>query len=407
MSKYSWYVSRARDLRARMVEVLERGGSVRTPAIRDAFLAIPRETFVPQIVAARGIEAAYADDALVTHERDGLPTSSSSQPTIMALMLEALDVRPGHRVLEIGLGTGYNAAILKTIVGSSGSVTSIDIAPDVVAEAEIALASAGIRVETIIGRGEHGYEPSSPYDRLIVTASADRIPHAWYQQLKPDGILVVPLRFGAMQLVVVLRPTPTGFVSTQVIPGGFMPMRAGADAPSSSGPNIAIDVNHGDGTSTSWSVTGGGLAALTPDQRGALIGNLLTTPRRIPAPQYRIRAIIWQAVMTLPADRQIVIYDRVAGTRFGIVNASGAAALAYIRPATEEIVFDDIELYGDAEALGTELRGVADAWEEAGRPELDRLRLAVDYTDTAAPPWTVADLYQPDQRWSIGWSLQN
>jgi len=386
-----------------MVEILERAGSVRTPAIRNAFRAIPRETFVPRVAETKGIEYVYADDAIVTRERDGLPTSSSSQPTIMALMLEALEIVPGHRVLEIGLGTGYNAAILAALVGSAGTVTSIDIAPDVVEDAEKALAKVGARVETILGRGEDGHEPSSPYDRIIATASTDRIPRSWHEQLTPDGILVAPLRFGGMQLVVVLRATPTGFASTHVIPGGFMPMRAGTDAPSSPGVTVGVDIVNGDGTSSSLSISGGGLAALTPDERGALIGNLLRTPRRIPAPSFPIRAIIWQAVMTLPTERQIVVYDRVTGTRYGTVDRSGAAALARIRPATEEIVLNDIELYGDADALGAELLAISDGWVAAGRPDLDRLQVVVDYADVASPPWALAELRHPDQRWSLGW----
>ena len=387
-----------------MVELLERSGSVRTPSIRDAFLATARETFVPKIAETRGLDHVYADDALVTRERDGLPTSSSSQPTIMALMLEALKLTPGQRVLEIGLGTGYNAALMTALVGPTGSVTSIDIAPDVVEDARKALATAGLRVETIIGHGEDGYLASSPYDRIIATASTDHIPRAWHEQLAPDGILIAPIRFGAMQLVVVLRPTPTGFASTEVIPGGFMPMRAGADAPGSPGVSIAVDINLGDGASTSLSVSGGGLASLTSDGRAALIGNLLRTPRRIAAPQYPIRAIIWQAVMTLPVDRQIVVYEYGTGTRYGTVDPSGAAALARIRPATEEIVLNDIELYGDADALGIELLAVAEAWADAGRPDLDRLQMVVDYGDAAVPSWTVATFRVADQRWSLGWA---
>lgn len=387
-----------------MVELLERSGSVRTPSIRDAFLATARETFVPKIAETRGLDHVYADDALVTRERDGLPTSSSSQPTIMALMLEALKLTPGQRVLEIGLGTGYNAALMTALVGPTGSVTSIDIAPDVVEDARKALATAGLRVETIIGHGQDGYLASSPYDRIIATASTDHIPRAWHEQLAPDGILIAPIRFGAMQLVVVLRPTPTGFASTEVIPGGFMPMRAGADAPGSPGVSIAVDINLGDGASTSLSVSGGGLASLTSDGRAALIGNLLRTPRRIAAPQYPIRAIIWQAVMTLPVDRQIVVYEYGTGTRYGTVDPSGAAALARIRPATEEIVLNDIELYGDADALGIELLAVAEAWADAGRPDLDRLQMVVDYGDAAVPSWTVATFRVADQRWSLGWA---
>lgn len=386
-----------------MVELLERSGAVRSPAIRDAFLAIPRETFVPRIAANAGLDYVYADEAIVTREQDGLPTSSSSQPTIMAMMLEALDLHAGHRVLEIGLGTGYNAAILRTLVGPDGEITSVDIAPDVAADALRALAELGLGVEAVIGDGAAGHAASAPYDRIIATASAEEVPRAWRDQLTPDGIVVVPLRFDAMQLVVVLRPTPTGFASIHVIPGGFMPMRPAADAPSSTGVAVSVDISHGDGTATSLTVSGHGLAGLSRDARGALIGHLLRDPRRIAAPPYPIRALIWQAVMTLPGDRQILVYEHGAGTRYGLVDPDGAAALAHIRPASDEIALNDIELYGDADALAGQLLDVAAAWADAGSPDLDRLHLAIDYTETDPPPWVVDTSIRHGQRWSLGW----
>jgi protein-L-isoaspartate(D-aspartate) O-methyltransferase len=395
-------MSRSRELRRRMVELMERSGAVRSPAIRDAFLTIPRETFVPGIAANAGLDYVYADEAIVTREQDGLPTSSSSQPTIMAMMLEALDLHPGHRVLEIGLGTGYNAAILRTLVGD-GEVTSVDIAPDVAADALRALGELGLEVDAVIGDGAAGHAASAPYDRIIATASAEEVPRAWRDQLAPDGIVVVPLRFDAMQLVVVLRPTATGFESTHVIPGGFMPMRPAPDAPSSTGVSVSVDVSHGDGIVTSLTVSGHGLAGLSRDARGALIGHLLRDPRRVAAPPYPIRALIWQAVMTLPGDRQILVYEHGAGTRYGLVDPDGAAALAHIRPASDEIALNDIELYGAADDLADQLLGVAESWADAGRPDLDRLHLAIDYTETDPPPWVVDTSIRDGQRWSLGW----
>jgi protein-L-isoaspartate(D-aspartate) O-methyltransferase len=389
-----------------MVDILLRNGTVTSPEVKAAFLAVARETFVPQILAEAGLDRVYADDALVTRKLGGVPTSSSSQPSIMALMLEALDLRPGHRVLEVGLGTGYNAALLRTLVGPTGAVTSIDIAPDVVDEARAALGTAGLTVETIVGNGADGYPASAPYDRIIVTASTDIVPSAWWEQLAPDGIVVVPLRFGGMQLVAVLARTATGFVATRVIQGGFMPMRPSAEAPSAGGVTITIDTNLGDGR-TSWvSISGTGLAALTSDARAALVGNLLAAPRTIPVPgAYPIRALIWQGVMSTPSDRQIVVYEHDAGTRFGTVGPDGAVAAMRTGAHDATAVLNAIELYGSADELGTQLLTIARNWYDAGGPDLDRLALAIDYdTGAPAPPWALAT-WRPDrQRWCLGWS---
>jgi protein-L-isoaspartate(D-aspartate) O-methyltransferase len=400
-------VNRSVELRRRLVGILERNGSLRTPAVRAAFLAVGREIFVPKMAEEHGLDYVYADEALVTRKRDGMPTSSSSQPSIMALMLEALDVSPGRRVLEIGLGTGYNAALLRTLVGPTGTVTSVDIAQDVVDDAEAALAEAGLRVETVCGDGNDGYAASSPYDRIIATASTDHVPQAWWAQLAPDGIVVAPLRFGAMQLVVVLARTATGFVATTVIPGGFMPMRAAADAPSSAGVTITVEENLGDGTSSSLSISGPGLGTLSPDARAAAVGYILATPRRLPVAagaDYPIRALIWQSVMSTPIDRQLVVYDYGISTRYGTVGPDGAAAFIRVQMMSDAAL-EEVELCGPADALGAQLATVAPDWHDAGRPSLDRLSLAIDYDACVpAPEWALATSEHQGQRWCLGWA---
>ena len=104
--------------RARLARSLRDSGRTPSPAVQAAFAAVPRHLFVPELTPA----AAYADDALVIkYDPDGLPVSSSSQPAMMAIMLEQLGLEPGHRVLEIGTGSGYNAAVLAHIVGPGGA----------------------------------------------------------------------------------------------------------------------------------------------------------------------------------------------------------------------------------------------------------------------------------------------
>jgi protein-L-isoaspartate(D-aspartate) O-methyltransferase len=105
-------------LRRKLVRDLRERGVVCSPLVAAAFAAVPRELFIGEVAAERGLQAVYRDEAIVT-KRDprGLPLSSSSQPSLMAKMLDLLEVQPGHRVLEIGAGTGYNMALLSHIVG--------------------------------------------------------------------------------------------------------------------------------------------------------------------------------------------------------------------------------------------------------------------------------------------------
>jgi protein-L-isoaspartate(D-aspartate) O-methyltransferase len=153
---------------------------------------VPRHVFVPSVP----LETAYIDDVvLMKRDEAGVAISSVSQPTVVALMLEQADVHPGHRVLEIGSG-GYNAALLRELVGPTGQVTTIDIDPDVTTRARQVLDEAGYPdVQVLRADGEFGCPESAPYDRIIVTVTAWDIAPAWLDQLAPGGRIVVPLRF--------------------------------------------------------------------------------------------------------------------------------------------------------------------------------------------------------------------
>lgn len=217
-------------LRQRLVAQLRRAGTLTDPAVERAFLAVPRELFVAPAAVGGGLESVYRDRAIVT-ERDALgrPTSSSSQPSIMAVMLEQLDVRPGQRVLEVGAGSGYNAALLATLVGLGGLVVSVELDEEVARSARVALARGGYPVQVVTADGWHGWPAQAPFDRIIVTASTDDMARAWFDQLAVDGCLVLPLRFSRRwflpQAVVTLRRTALGLESVAVVPGAFMGLR--------------------------------------------------------------------------------------------------------------------------------------------------------------------------------------
>lgn len=140
----------------------------------------------------------YSNQSLVTVVDGPMPTSSTSQPTVVAHMLELLELEPGMNVLEIGTGTGYNAALLAEIVGETGSVTSVDLQPDVAATAAMSLHGegyAGVRVE--VRDGMRGAPERAPFDRIIATVGCSDVAPAWLQQLAENGLIVLPLRHGA------------------------------------------------------------------------------------------------------------------------------------------------------------------------------------------------------------------
>src|SRR5712691_9793899 len=133
-----------------LVRQLEASRVVRTTHVRDAFLQVPREVFLPGVADEQGIAAVYRDEAYPTKtDAHGHAISSSSQPGIMASMLEELRVSPGQRVLEVGAGTGYNAALLSILVGQRGQVTSVELDPDVARQARQVLDALGQRATVI------------------------------------------------------------------------------------------------------------------------------------------------------------------------------------------------------------------------------------------------------------------
>ncbi len=218
----------ADELRQALVERLKADNVVHDPQVEAAFRVVPRHLFLPGLDLA----TAYSDQAIPTKYLDGVPISSSSQPAIMAIMLEQLGLAPGQRVLEIGAGTGYNAALLAYLVGEHGQVVTIDIDEDIVAGARDHLAAAGYeRVQVICGDGWQGYPPGAPYDRIILTVGSHDIPPAWWAQLAPGGRLVLPLSLRDVQKVVAFEVEGDHLVSVSLRDGGFMMLRGPSAGP--------------------------------------------------------------------------------------------------------------------------------------------------------------------------------
>lgn len=214
------------EFRSALVDKLRAEGVLTSSVVERAFRRVPRHLFLPGLP----LEEAYADDApVVKRDEHGVIVSSVSAPGIIAFMLEQLHVRPGHRVLEIGSG-GYNAALLRELVGPDGKVTTIDIDQEVVDRARQGLAEAGYDdVNVLCGDAEFGAEKFAPFDRITVTVGAWDIPLAWVEQLSQEGRLVVPLRMNGITRSIGFRREGDHLVSTSAEVCGFVLMQgAGA-----------------------------------------------------------------------------------------------------------------------------------------------------------------------------------
>ena len=184
------------ELRRALVERLVARRTARSPSVVRALSNVPRHAFLPEI----STQLAYADRSIVLIVEDGVTVSSASQPSMIAEMLEQLNVQSGDHILEIGTGSGYNAALLASLAGPQGSVVTIDLDGKLVDRAREALRATGFeRVRVIHGDGAAGAAEWAPYDRIILTVAADDIVAAWSEQLAPAGRLVLPLTLRALQ----------------------------------------------------------------------------------------------------------------------------------------------------------------------------------------------------------------
>lgn len=209
-------------LRARMVDRIVTGGWACSGRVAEAMRAVPRHQFVPEAP----VEEAYDEQAvIIKRDLDGGALSCASVPSIVAMMLDQLDVRLGQHILEIGAGTGYNAALLAHLTGADGQVTTIDIDPGVTAQARRALDATGYRhMHVITADGALGEPGRAPYDRVIVTVGAWDLPPAWWGQLAPGGRLVVPLRWRGQTRSVAFTCDSGRLRSDSVQLCGFVPM---------------------------------------------------------------------------------------------------------------------------------------------------------------------------------------
>jgi len=199
--------------RQRMVDLQLRARDIKDERVLAAMLAVPRHLFVPVPLRDRS----YADTPLpIGHEQ------TISQPYIVAFMTEALATQPDHRVLEIGTGSGYQAAVLSRLVRM---VFTIEIVEPLAARARATLSELGFRnIQVRTGNGYLGWPEHAPYDRIIVTAAPEEVPPALLAQLRTGGLMAIPVGSGVEQELRILRRTATGTETIRTLPVLFVPM---------------------------------------------------------------------------------------------------------------------------------------------------------------------------------------
>jgi protein-L-isoaspartate(D-aspartate) O-methyltransferase len=357
-------VSAADRARAALVDDLVAAGRIRSAAVEHAFRTVPRHLFLPGAPPS----TAYADDAIAVQRVGGVPTSSASQPSMVAIMLEQLHLQPGHRVLEIGAGTGWNAGLMARIVGATGSVTSVDIDAGLVASAAAHLGAAGITgVRLVCGDGVLGDPDGAPYDRTVLTVGSDDVWPAWAAQLAPGGRLLLPLTVRGSQLSVALDLAPDGLLHSHSLRScGFIRLRgigAADDAP------IAVP--------------GGGALWVPPDGPGAdpaAVAAALADPRGgLRSPVALGTVDLWDGfglwlALTEPGAARLLAEP---GGALPAGLGPGPAVLALVTPpgagapglATATPGGGELSVFGPGgPALGRRLRRALDAWATAGSP---------------------------------------
>ncbi len=341
---------------AALAEGLARQNAITDSAWREAVAAVPRHVFVPAfhddeagVVRAgdlRWLDAVYSDDTLVTqrkeHDGSAWSTSSTTRPSLMLRMLELLDVSDGMTVLEIGTGTGYNAALLSERLGSP-LVTSIDVDGTLVSQAREALEAAGYRPTVATMDGAQGYPPNAPYQRILATCGLGRVPSTWLDQLDEGGLILANVGLG----MALLRKGPDGHARGRFLPdaAGFMRLR------SISLPGVPT-------LDRVLSVTAG-----EPER--------VHREAEVPGLDDHAMAEFLLSLL-LPYGLRVVQHKEGSEVHCVLDGASGAWWRAEV-DAEGRTTVDE----GGGHSLWASYRALLRAWDEAGRPEIGRYGLTV------------------------------
>lgn len=225
-----------------MVTKLKEQGAIKSIEVEKAFSKVLRHKFLetfylpgdlkqpiahkPHNPDSEHLKLIYSKHSLITRITDGKPSSSTSEPMLMALMLELLALSPNLKVLEIGTGTGYNAALISEIVGNQTLVVSVDIQEDVTAQTKRLLSDAGYpNINLVLRDGFYGVQEEAPYDRIVATVGTQDLSPYWVDQLSTSGFMILPLYQGGWNPLVKVWWQDDTLKGKVVGISGFMPFQ--------------------------------------------------------------------------------------------------------------------------------------------------------------------------------------
>lgn len=361
-----------------LVDELRSAGHLNDERVRDAFLNVPRHIFLPDVTP----EQAYRDQTIsLALDDKGRAVVADTMPSMVADLMDGLKLREGLNVLHIGTGTGYSAALIKHAVGVGGRVTTIEIDRDVAHSAEAALSRAGFSsVKIVHADGAEGYAPRAAYDRMAVHVGVWDISPMWKRQIKPDGVIVVPIWLDGLQVIApfALRDDGTLYADN-IRPGAFVYIRGREAMPpyrrhvgSTALTLLADDIEQLDMAALSL--------LLSQDQEA---GNHLSLS--LSNDDYWYGFLPYMALHELSPDI-FALYSIDGGrSAYGMTDEG----FAYFTPASACFV-----PYGGGGATHTfasadafmEVERLLAGWQAAGRPRMEQLRLRLIPRSHGIPP---------------------
>ncbi len=207
-----------RHQRGRLVEHLKSSGYIKSEPVAEAMNKVPRHIFLPE---------EYRDHAYVDRPQPIGGGQTISAPHMVAMMVEALDLKEGYKVLEVGGGRGYHAAVIAELVGEEGAVYTVELIDELAKGASENLSRAGYpHVKVIVGDGSKGYPKEAPYDRISVACGAPDVPPPLIEQLKQDGKLLIPVGGSFYQELMLISKKSESKVKEKGLGGVvFVPLR--------------------------------------------------------------------------------------------------------------------------------------------------------------------------------------
>ena len=376
-----------------LVNILSSRGDITDPRIYEAFAAVPRHLFLPGVP----LEQVYSDESIVVCTDASDDVWETTMPSMIAHLLQMLEVQPGHNVLEIGTGTGYGTALLRHLVGDEGKLTSLEIQRNVAARAEDTLMRAGIHNVYVVNvDGAYGYAPHAAYDRIAVTVGIWDMPRPWIKQIKTRGAIVTPIWLDGLQVTARFELQPDGrLTSDHFVPSAFSYIRGSA-----AGPKVRKRVG-----STALNILANGVdqidtaalsVLLASDYEDSHLSGALNTH------DYWYGFLPY-LMINEPADSVFTLYTvppgrkafGIEGEGFALLTAASAAFVPYYGEGF-------VHCFAGADAF-LEIESYLDRWREAGRPTIRDLRLELVPRELGQPRQPKGKVYPRRQHYLHVW----